>query len=231
MRGVQLQLDQKKHSSSTPGNGLSKTSALLAAIKGHPWRCRLVHRGIFDTDPSIERHVEDAAEEVMEVEVSPEEEERLLREDSPTIMEFDISSVPGLDISGCPTVKRQVVQRPPAPSSSIVAEQDGPKRRSPVRFPSQEDTPPSGRTRERSPRKGERKYRQRPSPEKRSSPVRKPRSRSPRKREQRDRRRPSPGRRSSPVKKPRSRSPRKAVVKRRQSPRSAYCKRLSSPST
>ena len=179
-----------------------------------------------DTDPSIERHVEDAAEEVMEVEVSPEEEERLLREDSPTIMEFDISSVPGPDISGCPTVKRQVVQRPPAPCSSIVAEQDGPKRRSPVRFPSQEDTPPSGRTRERSPRKGERKYRQRPSPEKRSSPVRKPRSRSPRKREQRDRRRLSPGRRSSPVRKPRSRSPRKAVVKRRQSPRSADRKRV-----
>ena len=37
-----------------------------------------------DTDPSIERHVKDAAEEVMEVEVSPEEEERLLRNDSPS---------------------------------------------------------------------------------------------------------------------------------------------------
>ena len=149
-----------------------------------------------DTDPSIERHVEDAAEEVMEVEVSPAEE-RLLRDDSPTIMEFDISSVPWPDISGCPTVKRQVVQRPPTPCSGIVAEQDRP-RRSPVRFPSQEDILPTGRTRERSPRKGERK----------------------------NRRRPSPKRLSSPVRKPRSRSPRKAVVKRRQSPRSTDRKRV-----
>ena len=111
-----------------------------------------------DTDPSIERHVKDAAEEVMEVEVSPEEEERLLRDDSPTIMEFDISLMPGPDNFGCRTMKRQVVQRPQAPCSSIVAEQDRP-RRSPVGFPSQDDTPPTGRTRERSPRKGERKDR------------------------------------------------------------------------
>ena len=55
-----------------------------------------------DTDPSIERHVKDAAEEVMEVEVSPEEEERLLSDDSPTIMEFDISSVPGPEFRAAP---------------------------------------------------------------------------------------------------------------------------------
>ena len=57
-----------------------------------------------DVDPTIQRRVEDAAaaDEPMEMEVSPEEEERLLKEDSPPIQDYDLSSLPGPDISGCP---------------------------------------------------------------------------------------------------------------------------------
>ena len=57
-----------------------------------------------DVDPTIQRRVEDAAaaDEPRDMEVSPEEEERLLKEDSPPIQDYDLSSLPGPDISGCP---------------------------------------------------------------------------------------------------------------------------------
>lgn len=75
--------------------------------------------------------------ESMDVEVSPEEEDRLLREDSPPIADYDFRTVPGPDVSGCPVAKLQVIKRPPVPCSDTAAGKDELTRtRSPVRFPS-----------------------------------------------------------------------------------------------
>ena len=77
--------------------------------------------------------------ETMDGEVSPEEEERLLREDSPPITDYDVRTVSEPDVSGCFVAKLQVIKRPPVPCSDTAAGNDEFTRmRSPVRFPSPE---------------------------------------------------------------------------------------------
>ena len=89
-----------------------------------------------DIDPSVERQVNIV--ETMDIEVSNggEEEERLLREDWPPIAVYDLRTVTGPDLSGCPMEKLQVINSPPVPCSDTAAGKDELTRtRSPVRFP------------------------------------------------------------------------------------------------
>ena len=140
--------------------------------------------------------------EPMDIEVTPEEEEQLLRptpghENSPPVQDFDVDKLLRPDISGCPVSKRKVVPKWDPPVSSIAVEG---RSLSPIRFPS----PDRRATRQASPRKLQ------------PSPVVKPRS--PTRRQSPARRQRSPTRRQSPVRRPRSPTKRISPCRTQRSP-------------